>query len=168
MTPPRTPPVAELVIETLDAERDPPDAEALRAAMRRLEAMQARVERNAQQQLHDARRALVVELLPVVDDIDRAVQAASASADPGLIEGLRMVSAKLDGVLTRFGVERVDAMGHRFDPALHEALMAVPVTDPKLVGSILSQAQPGYHFGGRLLRAARVTVGVTPSSTGRR
>ncbi len=66
----------------------------------------------------------------------------------------------IDGILVRFGVERFDAMGERFDPAVHEAVATTSVDEPALVGSVMHQATPGYRFGGKLLRAAMVNVGV--------
>jgi molecular chaperone GrpE len=71
-----------------------------------------------------------------------------------------MVRAQLETVLVHYGVERIDAKGANFDPAVHEAVSAIPVTDPRLAGVVLDQLEPGYRFGSRLLRAARVTVGV--------
>jgi molecular chaperone GrpE len=76
-----------------------------------------------------------------------------------MLEGVRMVRQQLEGVLRGYGVERVDATGLRFDPGLHEAIGVTPVSDPQRHGLVLHQMEPGYRFGERLLRPARVNVG---------
>lgn len=136
-----------------------PDRGSLLRALRELEATQARVQQNAQRVYDEQRRGLVIELLPVLDNLERTVAAAAAASDPALVTGLRMVLAGLEGVLVKYGVERVDASG-RFDPAIHDAVAAIPVLDPKLVGAVVQQAAPGYRFAGKVLRAAKVGVGV--------
>ncbi|MFS8069155.1 MAG: nucleotide exchange factor GrpE [Byssovorax sp.] len=143
---------------------DAPDRTSLMRALRELEASQARVQQNAERVYDEKRRGLVLELLPVLDNLERTLAAAETASDPALVTGLRMVLSGLEGVLARYGVERVDATGERFDPALHEAVAAVPVLDPKLLGAVVQQAAPGYRFGGKVLRAAKVSVGVpTPA-----
>lgn len=139
---------------------DAPDRATLARALRDLEAAQKRVERDAERVFDEKRRELVLELLPVLDNLDRTIAAADTKSDPGLVAGVRMVRAELESVLLRYGVERVDAAGQRFDPALHQAVAAVPVVDAGLVGNVLSQVAPGYRFAGKVLRAAQVSVGV--------
>lgn len=138
-----------------------PTRESLLRALQELEASEARVRRNAERVYDDTRRDLIIELLPVLDNLDRTLDAAITRphTDP-LIQGVRMVHAQLEQVLRHYGVERIDATGKRFDPAIHEALAAVPVTDPALVGMVMHQAEAGYRFRSRMLRAAKVTVGV--------
>jgi molecular chaperone GrpE len=143
-----------------DPSIEAPGEAALARALRDLEATQKRVQQNAESVYDEKRRELVRELLPVLDNLDRTVAAAHAASDPALIDGVCMVRAELESVLVRYGVERVDAEGQRFDPALHEAVAAIPVVDPKLVGAVLLQMAPGYRFGGKVLRAAQVSVGV--------
>jgi len=133
---------------------------ALARAVREFDAAQARIEKNAERVYDEKRRGLVLELLPVLDNLDRALEATKPTSDAALVAGVRIVRAELEGVLTRYGVECVDASGHRFDPKLHEAIAAIPVQDPALVGTVVSQSAPGYRFGGRVLRAAKVSVGV--------
>ena len=137
----------------------PPDRDSLVRALRELQASEARVKRNADRVYDDARGKLVMELLPVLDNIDRTLLAPRGRQDP-LVEGVRMVRGQLEGVLLRYGVERIDATGERFDPAVHEAVATV--VDPQRVGMVIQQLEPGYRFGARLLRAAKVTVGVAP------
>jgi molecular chaperone GrpE (heat shock protein) len=140
------------------------DRSSLLRALRDLEATQARVQQNAERVYDEKRRGLVLELLPVLDDLERTVAAAASASDPALVTGLRMVLAGLEGVLVRYGVERVNAASGRFDPAIHEAVAAIPVLDPKLVGAVVQQVSPGYRFGGKVLRAAKVSVGVSSAA----
>lgn len=138
-----------------------PDGASLERAQRDLESARIRVEQNAERVYEEKRRELVVELLPVLDNLDRALGAETSGTTADLIDGVRMVRAGLEGVLVRYGVQRMDTVaGERFDPALHEAVAAVSVVDPELAGAVLRQATPGYRFAGKLLRAAKVSVGV--------
>jgi molecular chaperone GrpE len=136
------------------------DRQAALRALRNLEATEARLERNARREAEETRAKLVQELLPVLDNLDRTIRAAEAGrGDPGMLEGVRMVRQQLEGVLRGYGVERIEALGHRFDPALHDAIGMVSVGEPQRHGVVVQQAEPGYRFAGRLLRPAKVSVG---------
>ncbi|MDQ3369392.1 MAG: nucleotide exchange factor GrpE [Myxococcota bacterium] len=137
-----------------------PDRAALAHALRDLEAAKARVDRDAQR-VHDAtREELVAQLLPVLDNLDRTIRVARAQGDaPAVIEGVVLVRAQLESVLRGYGVERIDATHQPFDPAIHDAISVVAVHDPARSNRVLEQAEPGYRFGARLLRPAKVVVG---------
>jgi molecular chaperone GrpE len=136
------------------------DRQAALHALRSLEATEARLERNARREAEEARGKLVSELLPVLDNLDRTIHAAQAGrGDPALLEGVRLVRRQLEGVLRGYGVERIEAVGQRFDPGVHEAIGMIAVSDPQRHGVIVQQVEPGYRFGNRLLRAAKVSVG---------
>jgi molecular chaperone GrpE len=136
------------------------DHQAAVRALRNLEATEARLERNARREAEETRGKLVQELLPVLDNLDRTIRAAQAGhSDPALLEGVRMVRQQLEGVLRGYGVERIEALGQRFDPAVHEAIGMIAVDDPQRHGAVVHQAEPGYRMAGRLLRPARVSVG---------
>lgn len=128
-------------------------------ALRSLEATEARLERNARREAEETRGKLVQELLPVLDNLDRTIRAAHGRSDPALLEGVRMVRQQLEGVLRSYGVERIEALGQRFDPAVHEAIGMIAVDDPQRHGAVVHQVEPGYRMSGRLLRPARVSVG---------
>lgn len=128
-------------------------------ALRSLEATEARLERNARREAEETRGKLVQELLPVLDNLDRTIRAVHGRSDPALLEGVRLVRQQLEGVLRSYGVERIEALGQRFDPAVHEAIGMIPVDDPQRHGAVVHQAEPGYRMSGRLLRPARVSVG---------
>jgi molecular chaperone GrpE len=141
-------------------ESDAADRQAALRALRNLEATEARLVRNASREAEDARGKLVQELLPVLDNLERTLHAAQVNrGDPAMFEGVRMVRQQLEGVLRGYGVERVDAVGQRFDPGLHEAIGVTAVAEPSRHGVVVYQAEPGYRFAGRLLRPAKVTVG---------
>ena len=136
------------------------DRDATRRALKSLEATEARLARTAQLEAEQARGKLVQELLPVLDNLDRTIQAALAEReDSAMLDGVRMVRQQLEGVLRGYGVERIDALDQVFDPSLHEAIGLVAVGDPRRHGVVIQQAEPGYRFAGRLLRPAKVSVG---------
>jgi molecular chaperone GrpE len=148
----------------------PADRDSLPDALDELEAARGRVERDADRGPDDDRRRLVSELLPVVDNLDRSITAARAHGNDDLVAGLDLVKAQFLGVLTGFGVARIDSVGRRFDPQEHDAVAVVDVNEPERDGIVLEEWQPGYRLGDRVLRAARVRVGklrARPSRSGR-
>jgi len=111
-----------------------------------------RVERDARAVEDDMRRKLVAQLLPVLDNLDRAVKASRH-------EGVRLVREQLEGVLRGYGVERESALAQHFDPKWMDAIGLTPVDDPDLDSIVVEQMQPCYRFEGMLLRPAKVVVG---------
>jgi molecular chaperone GrpE len=101
---------------------------------------------------------LAKELLPAIDNLDRALDAA-ATDDP-LLEGVRLVRSELSAALARVGVESFSPLGQTFDPSLHEAMATVP--QPAEGGSdsglVVEVYQPGYRLGDSVIRPARVVV----------
>jgi molecular chaperone GrpE len=117
-----------------------------------------RTEKRYRDALEYATEPLVKDLLPVLDDLERALehaQEAGGDSLAALLEGLGHVAAKLQEALSRHGVENVAAHGERFDPNFHEALLQVPGEEDNQVAQVL---QKGYLLKGRLLRPARVAV----------
>jgi molecular chaperone GrpE len=101
-------------------------------------------------------RALL-EMLPVSDNLERAIQAAGSATDVASItEGVRMVLKLLEDGFGRLGVERVASVGQPFDPSLHEAVQQVE--SDSAPGTVVHEMVPGYRLGGKLLRAAMVAV----------
>ncbi len=138
----------------------PPDLQALTRALRDLEAAKGRVERDAARAADEMREQLVLQLLPVLDNLDRTIHAAEQSAEaPAVVEGVRLVRSQFASVLARYGVERIEARHQPFDPAIHEAISTVAVSHPAASGVVVDQIEPGYRFGSRLLRPAKVVVG---------
>ncbi|MEY4583326.1 MAG: hypothetical protein RL701_8029 [Pseudomonadota bacterium] len=105
----------------------------------------------------------VKDILPVFDNLDRAVQAAeSAQSVASVVEGVKMVLRLFEDTAERMGLTRVKTVGERFDPQVHEAIQQQE-TDAQAPGTILNEIVPGYMVGQRLLRAAMVVVARKPS-----
>ncbi len=98
---------------------------------------------------------LAKELLPALDNLDRALEAADKE-DP-LLEGVRLVRAELSAALARVGVESFDPTGEQFDPVHHEAMAQQPV-EGAASGTVAEVYQPGYRLNGTVIRPARVVV----------
>jgi len=136
----------------------PAERDAVRRALDDLEAAEARVQRDAKR-VHDETRArLVGDILPVLDNPDRTLAASAESPDLALVEGVRMVRDHLEQVLLRYGVERVESVGERFDPALHHAIALRPV-EVERRGRVVDEVTAGYALRGKVLRPAAVVVG---------
>jgi molecular chaperone GrpE len=103
-----------------------------------------------------ANARLLAELLPVLDDLERALAAAEQHEEAQLEEGVRLVHRSLAALLERHGVTPIDADG-KFDPHVHEALLSRPSEDAES-GSVLDVVQKGYKLGDRVVRPARVIV----------
>jgi molecular chaperone GrpE len=117
-----------------------------------------RVARDQQSLAARAHERLVKELLPVLDDLERALEAAADSRDSerGRVEdGVRLVHRELREALSKEGLEEIETNGH-FDPHVHEALLSQPSDRDE--GAILEVLQKGYRLGDRVLRPARVVV----------
>jgi len=122
-------------------------------------AVQERTRREAGREVERNRRALLVELLDVVDGLDRALGAKGAAGDGSVSEGVGLVRDLLVQKLSAFGVERIEARGARFDPARHEAQALVPVDDAAQDGLVVDVFREGYTVGGDVIRPAGVAVG---------
>jgi molecular chaperone GrpE len=103
-----------------------------------------------------AKSGLVRELLPVVDNLERALTSAEES-EQHLAEGVRLVHSELLAVLERNGVEQFDPAGEKFDPEVHEAL-STREADGAKPGVVLDVVEKGYRSNGTVLRPARVVV----------
>jgi molecular chaperone GrpE len=103
-----------------------------------------------------ANERLVKELLPVLDDLGRALQAAEEHEGAKLEEGVRLVHRALADVLAKEGLAEIETDG-KFDPHVHEALLTQP-DDDRETGDILDVLQKGYRLGDKVLRPARVIV----------
>jgi len=100
--------------------------------------------------------ALVINYLPVLDDLDRALESVHEEiADHQWVEGVRMVERKFRGVLEASGVREIQAEGLPFDPAVHEAISYAPGP----AGEVVAVAQPGYTLDEKVVRPAQVVVG---------
>jgi molecular chaperone GrpE len=106
-----------------------------------------------------AAEGLVKDLLPVLDDLARALEAAELHEEAKLEEGVRLVHRALESALARQGLQEIATNGH-FDPHVHEALLTQPSEAEE--GSVIEVIQKGYLLGDRVLRPARVVVAGPP------
>jgi molecular chaperone GrpE len=114
-----------------------------------------RVARDQEGLVARAHERLVKELLPVLDDLERALEAAAQHEEAELEEGVRLVHRELVEALAREGLVEVETDG-QFDPHVHEALLSQPSEQED--GSVIEVLQKGYRLGDRVLRPARVVV----------
>lgn len=115
-----------------------------------------RVLRDQEHLVTRAHERLVKELLPVLDDLERALDAAEEHDEATVVEGVRLVRRALLAALEREGLELIEAEGV-FDPHVHEALLSQP-SEGAETGTVLEVVQKGYRLGDRVLRPARVVV----------
>jgi molecular chaperone GrpE len=123
-----------------------------------LENIKKRQEREVAEFRQFANENLLKELVPVLDNLERALEHGRQSEAPeALMEGLDLVSQDFLKVLSRFGVQPIDSVGNRFDPAYHHAVMEeeAPEVDDQ---TVLKELQKGYLLQNRLLRPAMVVV----------
>jgi molecular chaperone GrpE len=107
-----------------------------------------------------AKGRLLVEFLPVLDNLGRALDAAEHHEEGKVLEGVRMTHGQFLGLLTKEGVAAVSPEGEPFDPQVHEAMMTQPSDQPE--GTIIAVLEQGYVMGDRVLRPARVAVSSGP------
>jgi molecular chaperone GrpE len=125
--------------------------------------LRKRTRREVEDATRTAREGILRTLLPVFDNLERAIESAGRSTDvKAIAEGLAMVQRQLVAALEREGIERVPTVGRPFDPTIHEAIQHVETAD-HAPGMVLAEVQPGYRQGERLVRAALVIVAKAPS-----
>ena len=118
-----------------------------------------RLNRAADERALREKADFIAGLLPVLDNLQRATEAADSTGSPELIaEGLRRTASGFENALAAAGVEPIEAVGETFDPELHEAIETAEVV-PEEEGKVIAQHTRGYRIGDRLLRPARVKVG---------
>ncbi len=146
-----------------DAVAEPSELERATERLLRLQAdfdnYRKRMARERQETVLRANEDLLGALLTPLDHLGKAIEAIQQDRpeDDAFLQGVRMVHDELLGVLGRFGLKPVDALGTPFDPNLHEALGLVPAGDVE-VGNVAAEVRRGYLLNGRVLRAAQVLV----------
>jgi molecular chaperone GrpE len=119
---------------------------------------QKRTQREVQQERRYAHQSLAADLLPALDNLERATEAAKQAGETGpLVQGVAMVQSQTLDALRRHGITRIEALGQPFDPNLHQAVMQQPTADqpPNTVVNVLEH---GFMIHDRVLRPARVVV----------
>jgi molecular chaperone GrpE len=124
------------------------------------------IRRRAQRDREDAVRyaaeALVRDLIPILDNFDRALDAARGAGESSVIvDGIELIRRELVKALERHGVTRYSALGQRFDPNQHEAIARVVSVD-KEPDTVVGETVPGYSLRGRVIRPAQVAVAAAP------
>ena len=151
-------PAEAVECQSLRRERDD-----LLARLQRLSADYVNYQKRASREISDAREYanadLLKNLLPLLDDMDRAIETAAQTHgdDDALFMGVKLVRKKAMEILSRFGLEPIRAEGQPFNPGLHEALMQQPSAEA-LPQTILKELRAGYSLKGRTLRPAGVVV----------
>jgi molecular chaperone GrpE len=147
--------------ESAEEERDK-YLEMLQRSKAEFENYRKRLQQNSAEDRRYAQFDLARELLPVLDNLQLALDAASTRSElDTLMEGVRLVQSQFLDTLSRFGVNRVDALGKSFDPEMHEAVSVEPRSDVEH-GTITQVMEPGFRLHERLLRPAKVVVAAEP------
>lgn len=161
-TPPAGPTPEEL-LAAMTAERDKARDQLLRNAAD-FDNYRKRARKDVEEAERRAKEDVLREVLSIVDNLERAVQAAGSATDVAAVaDGVRMVLKGFEDVAHRIGLERVETVGQRFDPALHDAVQQVESVDHD-PGTVIAEVQGGYRLGVRLLRPAIVVVSKAPAN----
>ena len=127
-----------------------------------LENYRKRVQREKEELLKYGNESLILEILPVIDNMERALSHASEEPHVAVIEGIRLTHAMLLSALKKFGVTTIETTpGVPFDPAFHQAMRQVESAELP-PNTVVEEMQKGYLINDRLLRAAMVSVAVPP------
>ena len=110
--------------------------------------------------IKSAAEKLMVAELPVVDDMDRALENMEKGMDAeACIEGFKLIAQKFKNILAQNGLEKIETEGQDFDTDYHEAIALIPAPTEELKGKILDCVQQGYKLGDKVIRHAKVAVG---------
>jgi molecular chaperone GrpE len=142
--------------ETLQRERDELRDRLLRTAAE-FDNYRKRVERERRELAEFAAADLIRDVLPIIDDFDRALAAPVWSKDAPAREGVELIHRRLLDTLRKRGVEPLDVVGQDFNPEWHESVGSEPAAGRR-DGEVVAEVRRGYKLGGRLLRAALVRV----------
>lgn len=129
-----------------------------------LENFRTRMRREMAEERRFALMPLVRDLLPAMDNVARAIEAAEKEGDAaGLLDGFKLVAQQIESILGQHQCTRIEALHQPFDPHLHAAITQQP-SDEYPAGTVLLVAQQGYELNGRVVRPAQVIVSIQPPS----
>jgi molecular chaperone GrpE len=117
-----------------------------------------RLNRSADERAERRTGDFIAGLLPVLDNLYRALEAAESGTPDQISEGVRQTATSFENALATAGVEPIQSVGQDFDPQLHEAVETIEV-EPDMEGKVIGEYSRGYRMGERLLRPSRVKVG---------
>lgn len=164
--------VEELEARTKAAEKQVQEVQArfeqLRQQLQReTDETRMRLNRSADERAEAGKARFIESLLPVMDDLERAIAAAEKEgSNDAIMQGVRSTANRFQSALTSAGVEPIASVGEPFDPELHEAV-DTEETDPEMDGIVIDEYSRGFRMGDRLLRPARVKVGRGPEQARR-
>ena len=119
-----------------------------------------RSSREKAEYLSGASREMIIAMLPILDDFERAIKNNEQVTDVAILkEGFQLIYTKLGQILEAKGLKPIDAMSQPFDYNLHEAIANVPVEDEALKGKVIDQVEKGYYLNEKVIRFAKVAVG---------
>jgi len=168
--------------ETVEAAPGPDPLDLMREERDRLREQLLRVaadfdnyRKRSRKEVEDAERRgkeeVIREVLPVLDNLERALGAVAAMPDDagpaevrGIAEGVKMVMKLFDDQATRMGLTRIKSVGERFDPGIHDAIQQVE-TDEHAAGTVIHEVAAGYRLGEKLVRPAMVIVARKPAAS---
>ena len=123
------------------------------------------IQRDQREQIRFGNEQILKELLPVVDNMERAIKAAQTNGgDSALVQGVELTLKQLSGILVKFGVQAIETAGQEFDPSAHQAVSYGPSNDVP-ANKVLDEFQKGYRLHDRILRAAMVSVSSGPAQS---
>jgi molecular chaperone GrpE len=105
---------------------------------------------------------IILSLLPVLDDIERALKSTLETADGMEVvpkEGLQLIYKKFNGLLAQKGLEPISSMGELFDVDYHDAITNIPSPSPDMKGKVVDEVEKGYKLNGKVIRYSKVVVG---------
>jgi molecular chaperone GrpE len=110
--------------------------------------------------LQTAGKEIIVSILPVMDDFERAIRSMDNATDVSAVKaGVELIYNKLSNTLTQKGLKPMEALGETFDADLHEAITNVPAPTDDLKGKVIDEMEKGYYLGDKVVRFAKVIVG---------
>ena len=131
-------------------------------ALAEVDNVKRRTQRERDDYVRYANEGLIRDLLPILDNFDRALEAARSTQEAArVVEGVALIQRELLKVLERVGVTRYSAVGQRFDPNRHEATGRM-VSTTEAPDTVVAEMTPGYALNGRVLRPAQVVVAAAP------
>lgn len=162
-------PVSEPSAETAeDTKAVLTDADALQAEKDRymrlyseFENFRRRTARERMDLLQTAGKDVISLMLPVVDDLERALKASegAGSSNAEMIEGFKLIAKKMTNTLEGLGLKPMNAQGAEFDAEIHEAVTKIPAPDASLKGKVVDELEKGYFLNDKVIRFAKVVVG---------
>ena len=119
-----------------------------------------RIERERTQWMHEGQARLAFDLLQVMDDFERALEAMETAEDVAAVkEGVQLIHQKLQKVFQQHEIHPIEAVGQPFDPDIHEAMTMIPAPSEEHKDKVIEQVQKGYTHRGKVLRHPKVVVG---------